>query len=948
MLSQIQTFRLATLLLVAANLLFAASTEAATVAFGSYTLKSNATEKSEEAASTFGIATRVVPVVVSGTDYLRVLGPPGLTYNEARHLLTQARDGGFDSAWILPETETSSPKPTSTISSAPGSDINAVTSPSSASTPPVRTVPPPGFEPRSAPDSLLLTATGLAEGAVIKVPRFSEEDLSFELDGKLTEPAWAEVPGYDGMRVLVPDTLEVPRHKTLMRYFYTEKGLYISMQAEQPPDSLIERLSSRDDFFSRDSVSVTLDTSGSGIYGYWFSVALGDSLSDGKILPERQYSREWDGPWDGRTSTTDDGWTAEMFLPWSMIAMPKALGERRIGIYASRQVGYLDERFGFPALPETGARFMSALQPMTLENVNPRRQLDFYPYVSSDHEFKSDESESKAGLDLFWRPSTNLQMSATLNPDFGAVESDDVVINLTATETFFPEKRLFFLEGNEIFATTPRSRPSIQGSRTTSSRRTSQLFIPEPTQVVNTRRIGGAPTVDVPGGVLVPGIELSQPTDLYGALKATGQIGGFRYGMLGAMEQDTDLSGLDEDDNRVDLDAEGRDFGVARILYEQVGAGRRSLGYINTYVNNEDYDAYVHGVDGHFLSGSGKLQLDLQLLASDVDDETGYGALLDAKYTQRQGLVHQLRLDAQDDTLDINDLGFLRRNDNYGGSYSFNYSRSTGMQRLRTYNLNISSSYWENGDGETTRVGTFLRNTFTFKNLFELRTELDYFPDRWDDLESEGNGSYRIDDRWVIDTAFGTDATRVLSLSGRLGVRQEDLSGWTTRSAIGFTFKPNHRFSLDLDLNYQDRDGWLLHYVGQQFTTYDADDFQPRMAVDLFLSARQQFRMTMQWAGIKAKEQERWFLPADGNGDLIQVPVDPGSVSRDFVINRLTVQARYRWQIAPLSDLFVVYTRGSNVLDNTVDDSFDELFSDALTDPVLNFFLVKLRYRFGM
>jgi len=591
---------------------------------------------------------------------------------------------------------------------------------------------------------------------------------------------------------------------------------------------------------------------------------------------------------------------------------------------------------------------MSALQPMTLENVNPRRQLDFYPYVSSDHEFKSNESESKAGLDFFWRPSTNLQMSATLNPDFGAVESDDVVINLTATETFFPEKRLFFLEGNEIFATTPRSRPSIQGSRTTSSRRTSQLFIPEPTQVVNTRRIGGAPTVDVPGGVLVPGIELSQPTDLYGALKATGQVGGFRYGMLGAMEQDTDLSGLNEDDSRVDLDAEGRNFGVARILYERVGAGRRSLGYINTYVNNEDYDAYVHGVDGHFLSGSGKLQLDLQLLASDVDDETGYGALLDAKYTQRQGVVHQLRLDAQDDTLDINDLGFLRRNDNYGGSYSFNYSRSTGMKRLRTYNLNISSSYWENGDGETTRVGTFLRNTFTFKNLFELRTELDYFPARWDDLESEGNGSYRIDDRWVIDTAFGTDATRVLSFSGRLGARQEDLSGWTTRSAIGFTFKPNHRFSLDLDLNYQDRDGWLLHYVGQQFTTYDADDFQPRMAVDLFLSARQQFRMTMQWAGIKAKEQERWFLPADGNGDLIQVPVAPGSISRDFVINRLTVQARYRWQIAPLSDLFIVYTRGSNVLDNTVDDSFDELFSDALTDPVLNFFLVKLRYRFGM
>jgi hypothetical protein len=528
------------------------------------------------------------------------------------------------------------------------------------------------------------------------------------------------------------------------------------------------------------------------------------------------------------------------------------------------------------------------------------------------------------------------------------VESDDVVINLTATETFFPEKRLFFLEGNEIFETTPRSRPSIQGSRTTSSRRTTQLFIPEPTQVVNTRRIGGAPTVDVPDSVLVPGVELSKPTDLIGALKATGQVGGFRYGVLGALEDDTDFSGVDEDGNKATIDADGRDFGVARILFERVGAGRQSIGYINTYVKNEEYDATVHGIDGHYLNSTGKLQLDLQLLASDVEDEQGYGGLLDAQYTQRQGMVHQLRLDAQDDTLDINDLGFLRRNDNYGGMYSFNYSRSTGMQRLRTFNFNFFTSYWENGDGETTRVGTFLRNTFTFKNFFELRTELDYFPDRWDDLESEGNGSYRIDDRWVVDAAFGTNAARVLSFSGRLGVRQEDLSGWTTTSAIGFTYKPNQRFSLDLDLNYQDRDGWLLHYAGQQFTTFDAQDFQPRMAMDLFLSARQQFRMTLQWAAIKSKEQQRWFLPEDGNGDLIPVATDPDSLSRDFVINRMTVQARYRWQIAPLSDLFIVYTRGSNVPDNSVDDGFDDLFSDALSEPLVDLFVIKLRYRFGI
>lgn len=950
-------------MLTAAGLFPPATSLAATVVFGSYTQKPYAEQAAAEVGQSLGIETRIVAATVNGSHYLRVVGPAGLAAADARMLLSNAHAQGFESSWFLAE-EPAVPASTdmaavalaaASTPAAPEEARPATVQAAPAPTPKTapKTVPaepaPPGATPAgTAPATLLLTATGVDDGAAIQVPRFKESEIAFRLDGKLDEPVWARVPGYDDMRVLEPDTLAVPRHKTLMRYFYTERGMYVSMYAEQPLESLMERLSSRDNWFSRDSMSITLDTSGSGIYGYWFSVALGDSLSDGKIAPERQYSREWDGPWDARTATTEDGWSAEMFLPWSMMAMPAAAAERRIGLYVSRQVGYIDERFGYPHLPSTGARFMSALQPMALGEVQPKRQLDFYPYVSGTHDVAADESEAKVGVDMFWRPSTNLQMSATVNPDFGAVESDDVVINLTATEAYFPEKRLFFLEGNEVFETTPRSRPFSSGGRGTGSRQTKSLFFPTPTQVVYTRRIGGGPDVNVPDGVEVPGYELSKPTDLIGALKATGQIGGLRYGAMGAMEDDVEVTGTNEDGEEVMLDALGRDFAVARILYEQVGRSRRSIGYIGTYTRNQRYDATVHGVDAHYLNRSGKLQADLQLLASDVDGEQGYGGLLDFQYTQRQGMVHQLRLDAQDDTLDINDLGFLRRNDNYGGNYSFSFTKSRGLERLRNFNLNFSSSYWQNGAGEATRIGNFLRNTFTFKNLFELRTEIDYFPKRWDDLESEGNGSYRVDDRWVFDVAVGTNATKPLSLSAKIATRQEELSGWTRYGSLGFTWKPNHRFSLDLDFNYQDRDGWLLHYAGRQFTTFAADDLQPRMAMDLFISARQQFRMSLQWAGIKAKEQQRWFLPEDGDGYLVPVQPGPEDRSRDFVINRMTVQLRYRWQIAPLSDLFVVYTRGSNVLDNTLDDDFGDIFYDALTEPVIDFFVVKLRYRFGM
>jgi hypothetical protein len=947
---------LSLLLLCTAVLLCSATTHSATIAFGSYSREDYAAEQAQRASEILDIETRLVRTTVDGMEYTRLLGPQGLSEAEARGLLDRATTSGYPSAWYLPESSpivAANPSPERPEADESGSTVEI---PATSAAPSAPTAPethvyqdpvPPGTASGTPPERLLLTASGLDEGVSIVVPFLKESEIEFVLDGELNERVWSEVPGYDEMRILEPDTLEIPRHATIMRYFYTEKALYVSMFAEQPPETLIKRLSSRDDYFLRDMMSVTLDTSGAGIYGYWFSLNLGDTLGDGKVAPERQYSREWDGPWDGRTAKTGMGWTAEMVLPWSMMAMPETAGERKIGLYASRLVGYLDERYGFPALPSTGARFMSALQPMEFDEVRPQRQLDFYPYVSGTHDVAADESEGKVGLDMFWRPSTNLQMSATVNPDFGAVESDDVVVNLTSIETYFPEKRLFFLEGNEIFTTTPRSRPQVQGSRTTGSRRTSQLFIPEPTQVVNTRRIGGAPDVDAPPGVIVPGFEQSQPTELLGALKGTGQFGGLRYGAMAAVEDDMVLSGFETNGEEVPVDTFGRDFGVGRLLYENVGQSRQSIGYIGTFVRNQSYDAIVHGVDGHYLDRSGKLQLDLQLLASEVDNVKGYGGLMDVRYTQRRGLVHTLRLDAQDDTLDINDLGFLRRNDNYGGGYTLSFTKSRGLERLRLFNTNFMASYWENGDGLTTRVGTFWRNTFTFPNFFELRTELDYFPARWDDLESQGNGAYRIDERWVADVAFGTDATRVLSFSGRVGVRGEDLGGMLVRSALGLTYKPNHRFSLDLDLNYQDRDGWLLHTAGRQFTTYAAQDFQPRLSLDLFLTARQQFRMSLQWAAINAEEQERWFLPESGDGYLEEVPRLPEQNPRDFVINRMTVQARYRWQIAPLSDLFLVYTRGSNYPSDP-EDEIGDMFLDAISNPVVDFFVVKLRYRFGL
>ena len=116
------------------------------------------------------------------------------------------------------------------------------------------------------------------------------------IDGRVDEAAWGHAPAYDNMRVMEPETLAEPTYTTASRFIYTANGLYVSAVMTQPPDTLVTRLSSRDQYINRDSYGITLDTSGEGLYGYWFTVALGGSLADGKVAAERSFSREWGRP----------------------------------------------------------------------------------------------------------------------------------------------------------------------------------------------------------------------------------------------------------------------------------------------------------------------------------------------------------------------------------------------------------------------------------------------------------------------------------------------------------------------------------------------------------------------------------------------------------------------------------------------------------------------------
>ena len=561
--------------------------------------------------------------------------------------------------------------------------------------------------------------------------------------------------------------------------------------------------------------------------------------------------------------------------------------------------------------------------------------MPFYPFAAAGYDAVKAGDSYQIGADIFWRPSSNLQLTATLNPDFGSVESDRVVVNLGAFEVFFSEQRDFFLEGFEIFIATPRADAGFGNN---------------PTTMLNTRRIGGRPiTSGIPEEAEVADLESSQPSELDFALKATGQQGRWRYGSLIAVEDETLIRGTLGGDS-TDFSVEGRDFGILRLLYEDTSqGGRLALGWMGTLVDHPEERSLVNGIDLHYYSRGKKWSWDGQFLFSDTrsaedGDSRGFGAFVDGRYVPRQGYRYSMSLDFFDDSLDINSLGFLRRNDAVSLRAGFE-RRESNLQRLRSRVSRISLSQEYNTDGLAVRSGIFTRRAITLHNRDDLWLRLNFFPGRWDDRSSRDNGAFRIKKRWDLQAGYSTDSARPVSGFMEVRAREEQLGGLTRAISVGFDWRPVDRFSLVARVGFEERNGWLLHQEDREFTTFKASVWRPRLNIDYFLSARQQFRMTLQWTGIRAREQAFFRVP-EAEGKLLPVSRQRGAQSDDFSISRLVFQLRYRWEIAPLSELFIVYTRGSD-LPNRPEDSFQEQLRNAWFEETASNLAIKLRYRIG-
>ena len=284
------------------------------VSVGSYTQLENARKALEKANSELGAGHQVLRAATQQGDVYRVLSRPYASKRDAQRAVAVARRNNISGAWIVSSQQVQTALQDSRTTTPQVTRNTPVQQPISrlASS---NTVALNGS--KGVPVTLSENTTSSTSSKAISIQKTTEADAGITVDGKLSEAIWGALPNTGKFVVLEPDTLADVPHASHIKFAYTDEGLYIGADLEQPKDTLIKRLSGRDVYagLNRDSINLTLDTSGEGLYGFWFGINLGDSLMDGTVLPEYRFSNEWDGPWRGASVETDTGWSAEFFIP---------------------------------------------------------------------------------------------------------------------------------------------------------------------------------------------------------------------------------------------------------------------------------------------------------------------------------------------------------------------------------------------------------------------------------------------------------------------------------------------------------------------------------------------------------------------------------------------------------------------------------------------------------
>lgn len=724
--------------------------------------------------------------------------------------------------------------------------------------------------------------------------------FAVDIDGHIDPAEWKGAQHITDFRKVQPLNGQPASLPTEAWVLATPEGLAIAFRNTQPAGvPRTHQRIRRDEQAQLDRDNLMIDFDGDGRTGYNFMVTLSNDINDAVITNESQFSTDWDGQWQHAVSEDATGWSVEMLIPWYIAPMRKAQqGKRIVGLYLDRVIGATGERDAWPQASFTRPRFLSDFSHESLPAYS-QSLLAVTPYVVGVRDRVNGKNSFDGGADIFWKPNGQTQLTVTINPDFGQVESDDLVVNFGAEETFFSDKRPFFTENQGIFDFS---------------------LLLDNTQLVYTRRVGGAAD------------DGSGAADVTGAVKLNGSVGATQYGVLAAQE-----SG----------DA-GRTFSALRLNHD---FGSQAFGMLATHVDRPwlDRKANVLGFD-HRWQPNAQLTVTSNVVGSAIDQYGhgvhGFGATTVVEYEMNPRWTQQWLAMHFDDKLDINDFGYLPRN-------SLNYAH--WEVRRRFANLPADSAYASHRwrfriIGMDNDRGLSLQRQLRIIRQSERRDggnetlQLNIDTAAHDDLLTRGHGDLHTPPSALlywdrVSPRLGSWAWEV-----ELQAKGNDLTG-LHRVGYHAMFKPTYFISDALSVfsgvTYEYTPNWLVWQHDNLIGSFDSRSILLDAGLNWNIGSRQELRVKLQALGLDARLRQGYRVGADRRAVAVSDPID------DFSVRNLGFQIRYRYELAPLSDLYVVYGRGGYALDPRFEEAGSQ-FANSFSLRDSEQLLVKLAYRFDI
>jgi hypothetical protein len=806
------------------------------------------------------------------------------------------------------------------------------------------------------------------------------------IDGKLTEAVWQLAPSVGEFVQREPDEGNTPSQLTSARIAYDTHALYVAVRAhDSEPHRIVGMLTRRDQRSPSDWIKVVVDSYFDRRSAYEFAVNPVGVKTDRYYFNDGNSDDSWDAVWDVEITRDEEGWVAEFRIPFSQLRFNNVDGGP-VGFAVIREIGRLAETSTWPLLSRNANGFVSQFAEVRgLKMGGSPKKLELLPYsvgsvalspASDSPLARRTDPAGSFGLDLKYAVRPGLTMTATVNPDFGQVEADPAVVNLDAFETFFQERRPFFVEGSGTFQFNVDCN---DGSCT-------GLFY--------SRRIGRAPQ----GSATLDDGEYAEApvaATILGAAKLTGRVGRFSVGALTALttaeEADIAGAGLVRRTQVIEPTA-----GYSVIRARREFANQSNIGVMLTSTNRRlvsdvsflPDDAYTGGVDydirfgprfniSGFWAGSrvagtteaitrlqqntvhGFQRPDAEHVEFDpaLDVLSGHAGAFNVGKIGGERTRFSANYGFKSPGFDINDLGFQRRADERYVSHWFQLRDNRPGRFTRSFFMNFNQYAGWNFDGDRLWSGGNVNMHWTWKNYYTTSFGLNVNGAPFRDRITRGGPGVYGNANLSSWQSFGTDGRKAVSAFWNSYV-ENDRKG-TMRINLGpsLTWRPSTATSISAGFRYNinnDDAQWVTNERADEGTRYVFGRLKQRTSAFTF---RVNYTLTPDLSiqsyaepFVSAGDYSDYKLLVNGRSPEHRDRYRPYDYTgnADFNIRSFRTTNVLRWEYRPGSSLFVVWQQNRSGFQDAGNFNFGRDFGGVFSAPAHNVFLVKLSYWLNM